>query len=105
MKLIIFWYLSAHKVKEVLHITNSLLNPLYLPFGSVWQMIDRYLICMESTRCRREGNHFSNYGTRDIFVIIAGSIFTIFVWMIILFIVDLKSTGNSIRDRFRVSRL
>lgn len=94
-------FVKSHKVKEVLHITNSLLNPLYLPFGSVWQMIDRYLICMESSRCRREGNPFSNYGTKEIGVIIAGSIITIFVWSIVLFIVDLKSTGSSLRDRFR----
>ena len=97
-----FFIVLAHKVKEALHIVNSLFNPLYLPFGSVWQMIDRYLICMESTRCRREGNPFSNYGTRDIGVIIAGSILTIFIWSFILFIVDLKSTGSSLKDRFKV---
>ncbi|XP_026281728.1 cholesterol transporter ABCA5 isoform X3 [Frankliniella occidentalis] len=94
-------FVKSHKVKEVLHIINSLLNPFYLPFGAVWQMIDRYLICMESTRCRREGNPFSNYNTKDIGVIIAGSIITLVVWSFILFVVDLKSTGASLRDRFR----
>lgn len=98
-------FVKSHKVKEVLHIINSLLNPLYLPFGSVWQMIDRYLICMESTRCRKEGNPFSNYGTKDIGVIIAGSILAMIVWSVILFIVDLKSTGSSLRDIFRGVRV
>lgn len=60
---------------------------------------------MESTRCRREGNPFSNYGTKDIGVIIAGSILAMIVWSVILFIVDLKSTGSSLRDIFRVCEL
>lgn len=86
-----------------LHYVSSLLNPMYIPYATVY-FVDRvYVACRLSSACGELS--LENYLTEEVIIMAIGAIVHVPIWALCLRVVDISKTGGKVRDAFRSKKV
>lgn len=95
------FHYSEVKAAIALHYVFSLINPMYIPYATVY-FVDRvYIACRLSSACAELS--MAHYMTEEVIVMACGCLLHIPIWAFCLRVSDVMKSGGRMRDLFHRS--